>query len=392
MRQKKNFIACLVLAFGLLSCASAPPPVPAGMACETPTYAIVDDFPGARRGPCEIVSTTSARITIMPEDDRVTNPSPWYAFKLIPSSGPVTATVRIDYVGARHRYIPKISGDGSTWRRVDSRYVRPSKDGSSVVLDVSLDATPMWIAAQEVIVGEDYEEWYKTLQSTRPVQVREIGRSVLGRPLVSISNPTEASDVVLLVGRQHPPEVSGALAMRVFVDTIFADSSLARTFRDRFIVIAVPLLNPDGVAEGNWRHNASDVDLNRDWGPFSQPETRAIKRLLDGLDDSGRKPRLFLDFHSTNRNLFYTQMPGDNTNPADFADAWLGRARERLADYSFSHEPRPVSQAANGKQYMYRRYGVPSMTYEVGDETRRSSIEASAEVFAEELMRELLGL
>ena len=43
-----------------------------------------------------------------------------------------------------------------------------------------------------------------------------------------------------------------------------------------------------------------------------------------------------------------------------------------------------------GKNYMYRRYGVPSATYEVGDETNRGAAQAAAVVFAEELMMLML--
>jgi len=47
-------------------------------------------------------------------------------------------------------------------------------------------------------------------------------------------------------------------------------------------------------------------------------------------------------------------------------------------------------EAANGKIYMYKRDGIPSMTYEVGDETSRVDASAAARVFAEEFMRLLL--
>ena len=35
---------------------------------------------------------------------------------------------------------------------------------------------------------------------------------------------------------------------------------------------------------------------------------------------------------------------------------------------------------------MYKRYGIPSTTYEVGDDTNRNAIRQAATVFAEELM------
>ena len=58
-----------------------------------------------------------------------------------------------------------------------------------------------------------------------------------------------------MIGRQHPPEVTGAIAMHSFIDTVLADTDLARQFRDRFKLAIVPLMNPDGVAAGHWRHN-----------------------------------------------------------------------------------------------------------------------------------------
>jgi hypothetical protein len=60
---------------------------------------------------------------------------------------------------------------------------------------------------------------------------------------------------------------------------------------------------------------------------------------------------------------------------------------ELLPDYEFTQEKRAASESANGKNYMYQRYGIPSVTYEVGDETDRDSINRAAAVFAQEMMR-----
>ena len=44
------------------------------------------------------------------------------------------------------------------------------------------------------------------------------------------------------------------------------------------------MANPDGAA-ARTRKNGVGADLNRDWGPFQQPETRAAMRhALSGLD------------------------------------------------------------------------------------------------------------
>ena len=93
----------------------------------------------------------------------------------------------------------------------------------------------------------------------------------------------------------------------------------------------------------------------------------------------------FLDFHSTRQNKFFTQ--AEPTRPEGFTARWLDRSAERITAYPFENDPRPTSATANGKNYMYKRYGIPSVTYEVGDETDRDAVKAAAVVFAEEFMR-----
>ena len=182
--------------------------------------------------------------------------------------------------------------------------------------------------------------------------------------------------------------------MRDFVAAVLGDSDLARQFRERFTLLVIPLLNPDGVANGHWRHNAGRTDLNRDWGPFTQPETQTVARLLAAVDEMGMQPRLMLDFHATRYTdsiLFYTQIPADVTDPPDFANRWLNRVHERIPDYDFKNDPRPVSKQLNTKGYFFKRYGIPSFTYEMGDEADRDLLKQVTPVFAEEMMRTLLG-
>ena len=92
----------------------------------------------------------------------------------------------------------------------------------------------------------------------------------------------------------------------------------------------------------------------------------------------------------TESTLFYTQRSEDVTDPVDFATTWLSRVRERNPDYDFDHKPRPTSKQPNTKGYFYTRYGIPSITYEIGDEADRGLVRMSTPVFAEEMMRTLL--
>ena len=192
-----------------------------------------------------------------------------------------------------------------------------------------------------------------------------------------------------MIGRQHPPEVSGAVAFFAFTETVFGDSGLAEQFRERFRVIAIPLMNPDGVVAGHWRHNRGSLDINRDWGPFTQPETQLVAGLFDEFDADGSSLRMFVDFHSTDRNTFYAQQ--EPTRPPDFTRTWLGNAEPRISDYPFTNEESPTENPAVAKNYIYARYGIPAVTFEAGDETDREALRVAAVIFAEELMRLMLA-
>ena len=88
--------------------------------------------------------------------------------------------------------------------------------------------------------------------------------------------------------------------------------------------------------------------------------------------------------------MFYTQTPDDDTSPRLFASTWLSRVDDRLSDYEFTHDPRTPSGLDNTKNYFLSRYGIPAITYEIGDEADRAKVIEYTPVFAEEMMRLLL--
>ena len=385
----REFVVLIITAVSLSACVTPTSVFDAGTPCEARSFTVVDGFGGARRGRCEVLSSNHVQVSILPEDDGYINPSPWYSFKLIPASK-TTAFVSLQYVGGHHRYVPKTSSDGLNWLPVSEDSVQISDDGTLVQIEVPLGEKAVWISAQELVTPAIYAAWNARLARESGAELRLLGHSVADQPIQYLVSSPASKNVLFLVGRQHPPEVSGAFAFFAFTETLLAETDLAKRFRDNVQIVAIPLLNPDGVLGGNWRHNLNSTDLNRDWGIFKQPETRLVGELLDSLDADAIKVRVFLDFHSTDRNLFYTQDETVPTDPPDFFDAWFARAGPRLADYPFSNEARDVEKPGVGKNYMYRRYGIPSATYEVGDETDRNATRAAARIFAEELMALML--
>lgn len=387
MLQSFRVLTICAVAALFASCATSPPTFRAGEACETPAFSVVDGFSGARRGKCTVLADNHVRLAILPESSGKINDSPWYAFKLS-SNSPMIAKISLRYRGGHHRYWPKVSTDGLHWTRLEPHHVVLSANGRGADFEIDLTSDPVWMAAQELITPVIYDIWNRKTSKAADMPITVLGSSTAGLPINAFDSNAESREVLFLVGRQHPPEVSGAFAFFAFTETILGDSDLAQEFRARFRVIAIPLLNPDGVVGGNWRHNLGGVDLNRDWGPFTQPETRLVAELLEDLDASDSKIRILVDFHSTRENVFYA-LP-DVTHPPDFIATWLESARARTPDYPFELTQGPATSMAIAKNYIYERYGIPAVTFEVSDEMDRDVTRAAAKVFAEELMQLML--
>ncbi len=208
--------------------------------------------------------------------------------------------------------------------------------------------------------------------------------------MLKITEAPKASRYVLVISRQHPPEVTGTLAVLSFLETLAGESKRARAFRQRFTVLAVPLMNPDGVDNGHWRHNAGGVDLNRDWLAFNQPEARHVSKVFRKLTaQPGVKIYFGIDFHSTQEDVFYTLSRDLETDPSGFTDAWLDEIRKAFPDYYVNDDPSGLGSPVS-KNWFYETFGVPAVTYEVGDESDRALIRRLAAGTAKAMMDLLL--
>lgn len=358
--------------------------------CASGVAQITKNHPTANFDSCEVLDENSFVLSILPEDEPI-NPSPWYGFaveRLKDVDTHVTVTLR--YPTTSHRYPPKFSFDKLNWVRLDQQVVE-SDDGSSAAFAVPTGKRLVYVSAQPIIDEAMYGVWLSKLVEIYPFLVRTtLGYSVAKRPIESLVLNPDASRVVVLLGRQHPPEVSGAIAFMAFAEKLIElnvnahddhSEHVLEFFRNHMIVF-VPLLNPDGVQEGYWRHNLRGTDLNRDWFAHAQPETQSVIRYLANLRKQGKEVVLHIDFHSTRRDVLYTQMPHDDTIPENFASKWLEFVKKRGVARLPEHAPRPLTDQGTAKGYFFKTYAIPSITYEVGDETRTSDVRRTAAEFA----------
>lgn len=364
--------------------------------CENRSAIVDKAFPTGAFADCDTAGSRQFTLTIAPEDEGRINCSAWYAFRLTPQRrGRVTVT--LDYTKCGHRYRPKTSTDGVTWTYLRDKDVAIEGEGDdrTARLTVKLRDVPVFVAAQEIIPPSTYDAWLDQVSAADDAERWLLGKSAEGRdiPGMTIADPQkDQRETVVLVGRQHPPEITGALAMFPFVETLLGDSDLAQQYRARFQTIVVPMLNPDGVVRGFWRHNTGGVDLNRDWGPFTQPETKLMEGVFnDIVADPNRTLRLMLDFHSTQRDIFYTIPDELPTDPELFTRDWLARYQERMPDYEVTRDARHTAGRPISKAYVFDTYGIPGVTFELGDETDRELIKRIGEQSALAMMETLLA-
>lgn len=352
--------------------------------CQTKQGSVRFDFEGASRSTCYVEDERTLSILVTPEHLPPINPSPWYAFRYSTVKGG-KLTVNVRYVGARHRYVPKWRGSGDP----AGFSVTVAKDNEAV--SITLPPGEGVISGQPLITSAHYDKLIGQLVKSGRGSRVVLGHSHDGRPIKAVRlGNINASRLVVLLGRQHPPEVSGATAMDAFSLTVARLVRSGAIDGKQFQFLIVPLLNPDGVARGHWRANSGGADLNRDWGAFKQPETRAVRDWLARRSAKVR-PVLMLDFHSTNRNLFYVQGDEANAQGKAFLAAWLGGKESAFAGYPFTIEPRDANPGSGTtKNWFNTKYGIPAYTYEVGDDSDPITVHAAAEALAQNLIPSLV--
>jgi len=205
--------------------------------------------------------------------------------------------------------VPVFSYDGELWER----FVDCSFDAGARRLRIRhvFSRDTVWIAYLPPYTLTRLEAFLREIGSHPAVEVGRFGWSVEGRPLYLVTvGGVDASEerirpVVWVIARQHAFEAGGSWACEGLVRFLLSDDPQAREARQRMVFRICPMMNPDGVALGNTRFNASGVDLNRHWNsadplsndPRKAPEIVRLKEALAAWKTSNRLD-LFVNLHN----------------------------------------------------------------------------------------------
>ncbi|XP_048146422.1 cytosolic carboxypeptidase 1 isoform X1 [Corvus hawaiiensis] len=114
---------------------------------------------------------------------------------------------------------------------------------------------------------------------------------------------------IFLSARVHPGETNASWVMKGTLEYLMSNNPNAQYLRESYIFKIIPMLNPDGVINGNHRCSLSGEDLNRQWqnpNPDLHPTIYHAKGLLQYLAAIKRLPLVYCDYHghSRKKNVF----------------------------------------------------------------------------------------
>jgi len=350
-----------------------------------------NEFPGARLNDFSIINDTLYRAIISPENFPI-NPSAYYSFRIW-SDTTRDISLQLFYTEHEHRYIPKLSYDGKHWIAMHNSDFDTLIAPNIAQMKLRIGPEKLWVSGQEVVASPQITEWTINRAKHKSAHFNTIGKSKLGRDLLHLDiyeNSPVGKNTIVVLSRQHPPEVTGYYAMEAFIEEILADSRLSYDFRNSNRILVYPLLNPDGVDEGHWRHNAGGIDLNRDWSKYRQEEVAAVaNHIINTTNRDKNKVLVGLDFHSTQQDLYYTLTDDLKTEVYDFKDYWLEGIDNAFDAYTPDDRPFGLNQPIT-KGWFFLQFGAEGITYEIGDETPRDFVREKGRVAARELMKLLI--
>ena len=346
-----------------------------------------NDFQGARLNAVKQLNDSTFILSIWPENEPI-NSSPFYAFKIWGETSK-NVFLEFDYpTGYEHRYVPKILTD-ENWMIADSISFQQSEEKS--VLRLVLDNKAKIVSGQELNSSDTVYQWVENLIEGKAdfVRFKEIGKTKLNRPFKVIDinkNNSKNKPIVVFTTRQHPPEVTGYFAFQSFITNILEESELSSAFLEKYRILAFPLMNPDGVDLGHWRHNSGGVDLNRDWSKYNQKEIKnTVNFITKTLKRNNSELVLGIDFHSTYYDVFYTNEERASTTMPNFLDEWFMGLENNIPNYKVNE------QASNSKQpvskgWFLNAHMAVGVTFEIVDNTPRDRIRLIGKEAAKSMM------
>jgi hypothetical protein len=277
--------------FSVLACLLALT-APFSRAQEKATFQIDAAFPGGNVLVHKIEDDT---VTLGP--DQRDSALPWfYWYYRVRGAGgrKLTFVLGKDHVGARG---PAVSRDaGKTWSWLGAEAVT---DGA-FAFTFPAEAGDVRFSVGMPYVRANLEQCLERHQNNPSLDVGVLTKTRKGRevPLVRIGDKSrKARYAVAVTSRHHCCEMMASYVVEGFLEGALANDPAGLWLRANADFLFAPMMDMDGVEDGDQGKNRTPFDHNRDYAGASPryPEVAAMKELLPAWTEG--RPLVFLDLH-----------------------------------------------------------------------------------------------
>ena len=172
---------------------------------------------------------------------------------------------------------------------------------------------------------------------------------------------------IFISARVHPGESNSSWMMKGLIDFLVSNAPEARALREKFVFKIVPMINPDGVINGNYRCSLCGSDLNRRYKTPSKvlhPVVYQIKRLVKSFSKE-RELGLFCDLHGHSRRKNIFMYGNSGSTPQEQTDSRMFPfILSKLCDF-FSFEScrfsMHKSKEATARIAIYKEVKIPTI-------------------------------
>lgn len=174
---------------------------------------------------------------------------------------------------------PAVSKDGGkTWDWMGE----DSFDGLTFTYDYSKPGEVVRFSATLPYQEADLEVFLKGQANNPNLKRSVLTKSEGGRDvgLLQIGEEGPGKEPVLITGRQHANEAVSSYVLEGFIEAAMSDRAEGKKFREKYVMYVAPIVDIDGVEDGDQGKNRAPHDHNRDWSDAPlYPETRALQEL-----------------------------------------------------------------------------------------------------------------
>lgn len=237
---------------------------------------------------------------------------------------PVNQAMHLEFsnLGWANYFVPIYSYDGKTWQYFNDQDVSLASGCTAstlklckLVVKARFSAPTVWIARTHPYTQADLESFLQSIATRPQIRIETLGLSPqLNLPIKLItlhdSATATAKKTVWIHARTHAAETGPSFVLEGLIAAYLANDATGQGLRERFIFKIAPLHNADGVALGNYRTNASSINLESNWHFFSGSlplradaplENRLLNsRMSAALQDTQAPVVLALNLHSSN--------------------------------------------------------------------------------------------